>query len=291
MTDQIEGNQNEADKNNNSVGKVPFALSPAHANGDKIINGFTKMGQALIQEASTPLKTKFDGKSLLNLTTFLRDIEHQAYRSNWNDILTIPDPKGVRKHLVHYYGLVTLANVRVNALTYIGKSTRNAQNSSHMYTCLTGSLTKKFHQKIRQKSHLYCFGEERTPDGPSFLKVLIQQSAKDIGLTAARIRHKLSRLDSYLVSIDFDIEKFHLYVRIHKMALQSHGEDYPELLMNLFKAYIGVDDNSFRALMDHNYDRYMDGSLDFTVYTLLEAAEKGYIWRVADNRWRVHVTK
>lgn len=287
-------NQNKADEqNNNSIGTIPFALSPAYANGDKVIDGSTEMGKELIQEATAPLTTKFDGKSLCTLTLFLENIEHQAYSSNWNDILTIPDAQGVRNNLVHYYGLVSLANVRANALTYIGKSTRNSQNSTHMYTCLTASLTKKFLQKVQRKSNSYCFGNKRTPDGPCFLMVLIQQCTKDIGLTITRIRHKLSLLDSYLASNDFDIEKLHFYVRIHQMALQSHGEEenYPELLMNLFKAYTTVDDNSFRALMDHYYDDYMDGRKDFTVDTLLEVAREGYKWRVVDNRWRVHVTE
>jgi hypothetical protein len=81
--------------------------------------------------------------------------------------------------------------------------------------------------------------------GNLLLKIIIHKSHLDTNATTSSIRTKLSRLDTYIVTITTNITKFNGYVRFLIDLLAARGETSNDLLTNLFKGYSAATDKVF----------------------------------------------
>jgi hypothetical protein len=265
--------------------EIPFALAPALANNG-IIDYSTPAGIKLYLAAIKPLQTDLFGCEAHNVKTFLSALEDRSLGYGWDAVLDIPldpmDPLVNTLSLLTQYGRLTLEQVRAHAATYIALPNRAAQDSMQLYTCLSNSISKEAKAKVMIWREDYYVNN--LPSGAALLKVLIRESHIDSRATVLHLRSKLSSLDTYIHSIDYDIPKFHGYVKDLLDSLRARGETTQDLLANLFKAYKVVKDREFVAYIRKKEDLYEEGEDINTDNLMLQASNK-YKTMVQQGLW------
>ena len=264
--------------------QVPnFALAPALVGAD-VIDYSTSAGTKIYKSACEPLPHTFDC-SPAGLKVFLADIRDRAITTGWQNIIEIPtdpDDEDVLADLCESYGLISLEQVRAHAATYVNAQTRAAQNSMQLYQCIMTSLTVEGKAKVELNRIEYTVGLRYS--GACLLKVVISLSYIDTNATTTFIRGRLSSLDSYIRSINSDVEKFNTYVKNQLDSLNARGESTQDLLANLFKGYAQASDQVFTAYIAKKQDEYHDGN-DLEPEHLMQLALNKYQTMVEGGKW------
>jgi hypothetical protein len=92
-------------------------------------------------------------------------------------------------------------------------------------------------------------------------------------------------LEVKVVECAGDIEKFHMYVNTLTNALDSYGQTYPELIVNLFKAYETIEDAKFSHFVQYTEYGYTANPETYNVRTLMNAIENHYRTRLEAGTW------
>ena len=170
----------------------------------------------------------------------------------------------------------------------VGQETRSAQDSDMLYQFLTDSLTDDAKIKVGATSNLYTVGQRMS--GACFLKVIIGKSMIDMGATINTLRIQISNLSIKMVKLKFNIKEFNGYVAALRNSLMARGEDVPELVINLFKAYLTVTDDEFVRYMKIKKDASDDGNRP-SVDELMAVAENKYTSMIEDGSWKMKSAK
>jgi hypothetical protein len=269
-----------------------FSLTPA-LNNTRPVDYSTSAGMKIYKSAIEKLNHMFDGE-VGNLRLFLQALQQRSDSFGWDGILTVPDNDGIGRNLLSEYGRVTMENVTAHAMTYVHSATRSGQNSAQLFTCIYDSLSLSALLKVSTDATSYRLKSVATPGIPSstiasgacFLKLLITRCSVDTRATVTNLRKSLISLDVYMLSINCDIEQFNQHVRIQRDALLSRGETTSDLLINLFTAYVAVEDQIFSNYMISQQDQYHDGRVDFTVDSIMQLALDKYYVLVEAKRWK-----
>ncbi len=180
-----------------------------------------------------------------------------------------------------------MANVRTQALTCVNDPIQAAQNSAQMFTCFYDLLTAEARLKVSLGIWLSPLPYWYT----SYAKRGLFYQANYHALhcqtrsTVATICKSLSTLDSYMLSIQCDVEKFNQYMLLQKDALLAGGEHSSNLLTNLFMAYEAVEDQAFHYYIMRLQDSYNNGCLNFEVNSLMETALNKYKVLAKAKKW------
>jgi hypothetical protein len=185
----------------------------------------------------------------------------RASESAWDatcaDILNIPDSNGTLRNVISEYGLLRSQNIRDHTITYHTRQTRQAQNGVQMGQCLINSMTEAGKLKIMKESDAHYV--DGILSGPLLLKLILKKAIIDSRTTSANLREQLTTLDSYMASVDCNVELFNQHVKEVVAGLRARGESTDELVVNLFKAYRVVGDSEFSRYMKNKRDAYDDG--------------------------------
>jgi hypothetical protein len=266
--------------------QVNFALAPALIYSVSIIDYTTAAGAKVYRSAVEPLATKFDCQAE-NLKVFLNELNDRSTVTGWYDILLVP-PDAQSEDIMDVldlttsYGQLSLEQVRAHAATYIHRQVRAAQDSMQLYQCLANSLTKEGTAKVMLRKEEYTV--RGILSGTCLLKVIISASYIDTNATTTFIRGRLSSLDTYMKSVDSDIEKFNQYVKSQLDSLNARGQTTQDLLANLFKGYEEASDNTFRAYISKKQDDYHDG-VEIASDHLMQLALNKYRTLVEGGKW------
>jgi hypothetical protein len=168
--------------------------------------------------------------------------------------LDIPDGAvpPVSHNLVKAYGRITLAQCKANALTYISGNGRNVQDSNMLYQFLSDSLTEDAKNVVQADDSVYLFiinGEEY-PSGTCLLKTIIGKSTVDTAATVHVLRESVANLSTKMVELSSNVTAFNLHVTQIHNSLLARGEQVPELLYNLFRAYKVCSDSTFAQYIE-----------------------------------------
>ena len=264
----------------NTVTAPVFALSPARVNPSSFIDYSTSAGQKLFSKVTAYLEYTFDVEEV-SIQTFIETLTNRAVMAGWNagnaDILTINN-----KNLLSQHGIITLAEVKNDARTYVLQHTRKAQNSYQMYLCIMASLSDNGRAKILTEGTNYTI--EGVFSGPLLFKVLMIKASTDTRATITYIRLALTELDTYMGTVKNDIEKFNLYVRQKQQDLLYRGENTDDLYANLFKGYMACTDSNFKSYIQRVVDRYNEGE-DMSIDDILQKALTKYMELKQSNLW------
>ena len=96
--------------------------------------------------------------------------------------------------------------------------------------------------------------------GVALFKIIVRESHIDTHATVTTIQTQLSTLDTYVHTIGCNITKLNQYVKQLVTNLQARGEVTHDLLINLFKAYVSVNDKEFVRYIDTKKDSYDEGN-------------------------------
>ena len=269
-------------ENEGAETQVDFALTPGRFQSDKVIDYSTESGRKLYKGATDSLKSLHD-LSAENLRDFITLLEQRAKMYDWINILEIPDEEHEKFiNMLKQYGSISLKDVREHAKTYVNNESRAAQDSQQMADCILNSLTVEARNSVTLCEDEYTIGE--VVSGTCLLKVVVRESHIDTNATTRIIREELTKLDSYMVSIDSDILKFNEHVKDLLKKLKARGAITHDLLANLFKAYKATSDKVFVKYIDQKKNDYDEGMYVTPIKLMLLAANK-YKTMKQDNEW------
>lgn len=268
-----------------------FALTPGVSNIANPLDYSTKSGVMNYQRGTEALSIKFDGE-VASLTTFIEKLSDRAIEMGWGhphanilDISTTVAGIVTDYNLLEQFGQVKLQDVIDHATdTWIGRQTRAAQNAVMMYYCIMASITEEANVKVLTETDKFIING--IPDGPCLFKYLVDVVNIDTRATVTHIRTNLSNLDSQISALNFDIEKFNLYVKEQRKQLQSRGERSDDILVNLFKAYNNVPDKVFVDYILRKKESYEEGS-DVTVDSLMADSLNRFQALKSEGKWKL----
>jgi hypothetical protein len=265
----------------------PFALTSALAN-QNVIDLLTTQGRIKLYKAiTTPLATKFNGSSR-KLVLFMDELRHKADEFGWNDtLLSVSDQHPItptNRNLLLHHRLITMANVRAHAMTYIGTHARVAQDSNMMYIFLKESLTEGARSRMANEHQKYDING--TPNGPCYLKAILVTYFVETIATNFVLRQKLQALPDAMKRHKYNVGSFNSYVNELVQNLAHHGGKVTsDLMVYLFAAYEAVNDKSFRTYIAHKKEAYEDGSEQLTVPSLMKLALTKYNLLTDQTSW------
>jgi hypothetical protein len=258
---------------------VPFALSPAMAIPG-IIDLSSRTGKDIFRYATEKLEEDLYDCHPDGMTQFLQSLSVRATEYGWEDdvngIMQIPEdpanPLSNTNNLIENYGRISLDEIRAFEASYIDMQVRPAQDTYMLYKCLMKSISKEGKSKITIWKDQYHING--MPSGNLLLKVIIRESHLDTNATISNIRTNLSNLDTYMLKVGGDITKFNTYVKELIDSLTARGETTTDLLINLFKGYLAVEDKSFNSYIMKKKENYEEGGLQDEDNLMLLAKNK-----------------
>ena len=270
-----------------------FSLSPAMANAGAFLNLSTSTGAKLFKIGAEPLSRSFDFMDPSDLQVFLDLLKTKSKVQGWARIFTVPveiDGVTTNHSLLHNYGVIPLASVTSDAMTYVNAESKVAQDSFMLFQCIFASLDTEFLKSVTTEAQHYHVADTKAPQEPPIpcgallLKIIIMKAHVDTRATVSYIRTALSSLDTKMMALDSDISKFNAYVKTQVIALEARGETTSDLLVNVFKGYETAQDSEFALFIKRKKDAYDKGG-DITVTSLMDAAENKYKTRVLLKTW------
>ena len=185
--------------------------------------------------------------------------------------------------LIEEYGRFTIEELHAHVMTYYNQPTRTAQYSNMMYYCILNTITESANYRVINEQHNYVING--ISSGPLLFKFLMNMVTIDTRATITNIRMELSSLDSYISVVQFDIDKFNLYVKEKRKQLRNRGETSQDILINLFKAYEMVPDTTFRNWLIRKKENYEEGAHVTSDSLMLDALNR-YQYLLREGKWQ-----
>ena len=209
------------------MAQVPaFALAPALLDQDQPWDYSTRVGQTLYAQATAELPYTFEGKKS-SLAAFLQAIRSRADQFGWHDIFDITvgqDANGNQqfRNLLMHYGEIELQNIRDDAVKdYIGQQTRNAQVSHQIFQCLQKSIDKTVADRMVTEQSKYMI--QGTPDGPSYLMVLIQTFFVVTEAEPTQLRLHIAEAYVRIAEHEYNVDSFNTEMNEQVQQLYALG--------------------------------------------------------------------
>jgi hypothetical protein len=266
-----------------------FAETLAKINASAIIDYSMAAGIKVYNTALAKLPVTFDIMSQ-TANLFCDALTDRANKSGWyageGNILSIPDSltPPINRDLIREYGRLTIAEITDHVTNYINGNSRRTQNSAQMLSCIKESLSDAGKLKILSESDKWKVNGKES--GVLLFKIIMQKAVVDTRATSSFFRENLTSLDSYITTIDSNIELFNQYVNINHAGLQDRGEKTDDLIINLFKAYLSVADQNFVEYMKKKKDDYNEGTTILEPETLMTHALNKYHILVQEKKWK-----
>ena len=101
--------------------------------------------------------------------------------------------------------------------------------------------------------------DDESSVGELLFKLMIQKSIIYTRATSTYLRENLANLDTYMSTVNSDIENFNQYVKVNVDGLKARGERIDDIIINLFKAYQAASYGQFVRYKKKKRDQYDDG--------------------------------
>ena len=185
---------------------IPFDQTPGQANSAFPIDYTSTTGIKLFNSAILKLPEIFNRESKsINLFNYnLADrAKYLGQMETGANFIMISDSTGTPRKLKTEYGRLTVEDIETNIQHFIGKQTRQAQNSVQFFQCLTKSTTDSAHLKILVESDKYM--DVEIPVGEILFKLMIQKAVIDTKATDTYLRENLTNLYTNISTVKLDI--------------------------------------------------------------------------------------
>jgi hypothetical protein len=153
-----------------------------------------------------------------------------------------------------------------------------------MFTFLRDSMTPGV--RARMSTDFEKFQIQGHNNGPCYLKaLLITKYYVETKATNFHLRQKRQRLTKTMSEMKSDIAMFNEHVQQIVQNLAAGGETSSDLLVNVFDAYLSVQDHAFQRYIEHKKETYYDGSEEITINALMDMALNKYNQLKQDGHW------
>jgi hypothetical protein len=263
-----------------------FSLLPGDVTS--VIDYTTSEGCKYGKAAQASLSIKYDLKTE-NLPVFLGLVNDTGMKVGWHATLEVPtdlaDAHNPDKlvNICTHFGAISIEQCIAWEKTYLKQPLRAAQDTANLYQCLIATLTADALKIIMQYESEYTV--EGKKSGLVLLKVIIRESHIDTGFTERDIRHQLSVLDQYMVSVNSDVKAFNLHVNALQIQLAARKASTEDLLANLLKGYKAAKDTKFIRFVETLEDD-IDGGKDIKTPELMRRCLTKYQIMKQRKEWQ-----
>ena len=267
---------------------VVFSLTPGVANPTIPWNYSTSEGMKLYFNAVSALTSEYKGDDR-SLKVFLSGITSKALQFGWETlILMIPDEAGTVRNLLKNYTIITNADIKAHAATYILLPTRAAQASAQLARCILSSLDPVFLVKLLTRQGEYTMNGVEL--GPAMLKTVCSLVTIETKSAVPLIKGMLGDLRPLIKDYKSNITDFNVHVKDLMNQLEAANGEYDELLHKLFEAYQTASDNKFVLYIANKQSQWEDHLLELTADGFMSTAESKYRTMIVRKTWN-EVTK
>jgi hypothetical protein len=270
--------------------QVQYAISPAAAQGDQLLDYSSVNGIKIFKSNTEPLDEKFD-LSASKLKSFLDSLDSRVTNASWRNTLMVTQDN-VAYYLISSYGILNVQSIRQHALNYAFAGNRNTQNAHQLYVCLERTLTIEARTIVTSDVDTYTLVNPQDPnalpfhDGLLFFKTIIMKSIIDTNATIVRLHGRLTKLPETMKQVGEDISAFNNEVQSILQSLLARGQMQPNsLLTHLFDGYESCSDHEFHDYIKRKKESLTDGAL-ITPQQLMNQAENKYKQLKEDNLWK-----
>ena len=241
-----------------AIKKKVYALTPALVSNEPIDYGSTA-GAKIYKQATEKLKTEYDLKGE-TIHLFLAQLEDRSTAMGWATICDIPDENDVKRNLFTEFGRLTEKAVEEHAAEYMGIEDKRKQLAVQMATCILNSLTDDALIEIRIVRAQFTVNEIH--HGPLLLWAIIQRATVNVKASASLFRQKLWNAPEALRAKKYDVREFNAYIGNIMFQLRARGEEAPDTLLHLFRAYKTAPNADFVQYIKHKESMYMETEID-----------------------------
>ena len=277
---------------------MAFALIPAQ-NFDQLLDFDDKAHVKVYEKAVPKLPINPFDCVHTQLIDFMSALEKKASNYGWKErIMMIPqtlpeDADTIYINLLTNHAQVSIGTIREYELSYVTDQTGERQDMDCLYKCIMDSLSQEGRIKVLTEKDKYTLPEDPNDDdntsithsGNLLLKVVLMKTTVDNRSGSYSIRMKLSDLDTLIVTLRFDIEKFNNQVKQFLEDLSRRGETSDDVSYNIIKAYKTTPVREFVAFIDRLKDEDDNHEVRYTPQYLMDKAENKFKILVNENTW------
>jgi hypothetical protein len=208
-----------------AAGANIFGRTPESVQSGNIINYSSYQGIKLYHAVVAARKTMYtleSGNVNHANETLMQRTSESAWDATGAAILNILDSNDTHRNVISEYGLLSAKDIRDHTSTYHTMQTCQAQNGVHMGQCLINSMTEFGKINIMKESDAYYV--DGILSGPVLLKLILKKAIIDSRATSANLRDHLTTLDSYMASVDCNVELFKHHMKEVVVGLLTRGE-------------------------------------------------------------------
>ena len=221
------------------------------ANAGAFLNLSTSStGAKLFKIGAEPLSRSFDFVDPSDLQVFLDLHKTKSKVQGWARIFTVPveiDGVTTNHSLLHNYGVIPLASVTSDALTYVNAESKVAQDSFMLFLCIFASLDTEFLKPVTAEAQHYHGVDTKAPQEPPIpcgallLKIIIMKAHVDTRATVSYIRTALFSLDTKMMALD-SVNSWERASRTVRKRQNECGEEKKECILcfGIFNGEINI---------------------------------------------------
>jgi hypothetical protein len=226
--------------------------------------------------------------------SFLHNLRQRSDVYGWNGVLNVPPiviapAVPVLNHILDSYGTISMAACTAHATAYMTARHQTTQNAAMLYHFLFVSLTLEARNEVNVDP--ISLTVMIIKDVLCFLRIIITKAQLDTIGTLETWCSNLGELPVRLVDLSGNIIAFHQHVNTLTNALDSYGQTYPELIINLFKAYKQIEDREFSTYIMVTRIGYNANPNAYQSRNLMEGVKNNYKLAVEAGTWSPNLAK
>ena len=188
----------------------------------------------------------------------------------------------VTKYLLEHDGEFTLEEVTTWVTSYISQENRASQDDAMLFSCILNSLSSE--GKIRVYNRSKDFMVDNSESGTLLLKVVLEESGLQTNATVMKAKSDLANLSETMVKLGHNVSKFNDHVLAIMTTLTRNGSNAPDLVHQLFPAYLVCPDKEFTGYIKDKKNSFEEGqALKDT--DLMKFAHYKYKTLVDSDQW------
>lgn len=267
-----------------AAGPAPFALNPAAAAGNGVLDYSNKLHKAHYIHTTKSLyndkETKFDltEERLQDFLTALKERTDACEVSPIDVPVDLADPiNGEHLNYIDSHGQFTKEHLRAYVVTYLGQHNRGAQDDYMLYQLLVSSLSHEAFGELSCNEDEYVHETAagvRHKSGILLLAYVLTESAADAAVDPDTIRKELSHATIKFKELKHNVDEFNAWISLKVKQLRRHGQSSTDLRTHLMSAYRTSEDKEFVLYINALKDDIRDNRRTLSPKDIMSKAKK-----------------
>ena len=188
----------------------------------------------------------------------------------------------VLKFLLEHDGEFTLPDIKTWVESWIGRDNRASQDDAMLFSCILNGLSSEGTIKVYNRSNDFMVGNNES--GTLLLKVVLEESGLQTNATVMKAKSDLANLSETMVKLGHNVSKFNDHVLAIMATLTRNGSSAPDLIHQLFPAYLVCPDKEFTGYIKDKKNAFEEGQA-LSEKELMKFAHYKFKTLVDSNQW------